>query len=72
MPKRPTKVTLTVKRVGPHQYRVNQEYVDLRGDTPCHCADYLYRKESKGADCKHLRAAKLMEGTPTNSLKVTL
>lgn len=63
---------LKVERVGPHQYRVNREYVDLRGDTPCHCADYLYRKEGRGLDCKHVRAAKMLDGTPTATLSVRL
>lgn len=73
--KRPPKVTLTVRRVGPHQYRVGQHDVDLHASDAagrCTCGDYLYRKEAKGLACKHLRAAALLEGTPTTTLTVTL
>lgn len=66
-----------VVRLGPHQYQVGQYGVDLRGDTPCHCPDYLYRKEGKvdngnPATCKHMRAAGYLEGSALSRLEVRL
>ena len=64
--------TLSVTRLGPHQYRVGKWDVDLKGMTKCHCPDYLYRKESKGGTCKHIRCAILLEGTKTDHIEVRI
>ena len=68
---------LVVVRLGPHQYQVGQYGVDLRGDTPCHCPDYLYRQEAKvgkgtSEGCKHIKAARYLEGSALSRLEVRL
>lgn len=66
---------LPVRRVGPGRYRVGQHDVDLHASDAagrCTCADYLYRKESKGLDCRHMRAARILEGSELSEAEVTL
>lgn len=52
---------LHVEQVGPRQYKVGEHYVDLEGETPCHCADALLTNPAPSA-CKHQLAALLKEG----------
>ena len=59
-------IPLTVTRMGPRQYRVSGHHVDLAASDAagrCTCADYVYRRESKGEDCKHLAAARRLDQT---------
>lgn len=45
---------LPVVKLGPGQYKVGREYVDLSASDPCHCADAIWRN----AQCKHILAAR--------------
>ena len=58
---------LGVERLGPRQFRVQGQRhpsydVDLDGDPPCTCDDWLWRGER--TPCKHLCAALLQERDP--------
>lgn len=66
---------LPVRRVGPGRYRVGEHDVDLHASDAagrCTCADYVFRKESKGLDCRHIRAARHLHGTSTPFAIITL
>lgn len=52
--------TLTIEQVGPRQYRVGKHWIDLDGETPCHCEDALLRWPPVPV-CKHVMRAMLYE-----------
>ncbi len=52
--------SLSVKKIGPRQFKVGRHYVDLNESTPCHCEDMLLSKKPPTA-CKHMIAAKMYE-----------
>lgn len=50
---------LPIEHMGERKYKVGAEhYIDLDGETPCHCADALLRGTRI---CKHYLAAVLYE-----------
>lgn len=59
-------IPLTVTRLGSSTFKVNGHHCDLTASDAagrCTCADYIYRRESKGEDCKHLAAARRLDQT---------
>jgi hypothetical protein len=50
-----------VTPLGERMYKVGEHYVDLDGETPCHCNDALCSKVEPVA-CKHVYACLLYEG----------
>lgn len=58
---------LTITKLAPHCYRVGRYHVDLTASIAagrCDCPDQVWRRESKGLECKHIRAAKVADATP--------
>jgi hypothetical protein len=58
--------SLQVEQVGLRQYRVtgdSEQYVDMMGETLCHCEDALL--STSRYHCKHVLACLLFEGALT-------